>query len=83
MCVGFVAAVWLAQMLAERGRQLAPRAHTTLVSFASSDPPAERERLAERGVVVRYIPGRPWLRASVGAWNDEGDLQRLLDGLDA
>jgi L-cysteine/cystine lyase len=51
------------------------------VSFHSPDPEGERERLAERGVVVRFIPGRPWLRASVGAWNDERDLRRLIDGL--
>ncbi len=53
----------------------------TLVTFSSPDPLAERERLAEQGVVLRDIPGRPWLRASVGAWNDEGDLDRLLDAL--
>jgi L-cysteine/cystine lyase len=41
----------------------------------------ERALLAERGVVVRDIPGRPWLRASVGAWNDDGDLERLVEGL--
>ena len=58
-----------------------PRDETTLVSFASPDPEAERERLAEQGVVVRNIPGRPWLRASVGAWNDESDLERLLEAL--
>ena len=56
---------------------------TTLVSFPSPDPPAERARLAERGVIVRNIPGRPWLRASVGAWNDESDLERLLEALSA
>ncbi len=64
-------------------REVAPRDDTTLVSFASADAEAERERLAERGCVVRNIPGRPWLRASVGAWNDEGDLDRLLDALAA
>ena len=58
-------------------------AHTTLVSFPSPDPDAERASLAERGVIVRNIPGRPWLRASVGAWNDEHDLERLLEGLSA
>jgi len=73
----------LAELLAERGRQPAPRGQTTLVSFPSEDPPAERARLAERGVVVRNIPDRPWLRASVGAWNDEGDLDRLLEALAA
>jgi selenocysteine lyase/cysteine desulfurase len=54
----------------------------TLVTFASPDPPAERERLAAQGVVLRDIPGHPWLRASVGAWNDESDLDRLLDALE-
>jgi selenocysteine lyase/cysteine desulfurase len=73
----------LAELLAERGRPPAPRAYTTLVSFPSADPEGERARLAERGVVIRNIPGRPWLRASVGAWNDERDLERLLDALDA
>jgi selenocysteine lyase/cysteine desulfurase len=68
----------LAGLLVERGREVAPRGETTLVSFSSPDPVAERARLAEHGVIVRNIPGRPWLRASVGAWNDEDDLDRLL-----
>jgi selenocysteine lyase/cysteine desulfurase len=71
----------LARLLAERGREPAPRGETTLVSFPSADPVAERARLAELGIVVRNIPGRPWLRASVGAWNDEDDLERLLAAL--
>jgi len=71
----------LAEMLAERGREPAPRGQTTLVSFPSPDPPAERALLAEHGVIVRSIPGRPWLRASVGAWNDEHDLERLVGTL--
>jgi selenocysteine lyase/cysteine desulfurase len=73
----------LAEQLAELGREVAPRDQTTLVSFASADPEAERDLLAERGCVVRNIPGRPWLRASVGAWNDESDLDRLLSSLAA
>jgi selenocysteine lyase/cysteine desulfurase len=81
----------LAAELAERlelaGRALAvgcaaDRDPGTLVSFSSADAPAERERLAEHGVLLRDIPGRPWLRASVGAWNDQRDLERLLDALD-
>ena len=71
----------LAERLAERGRQPAPRGNTTLVSFYSADPAAERLQLAESGVIVRNIPGSPWLRASVGAWNDEEDLDRLLQAL--
>jgi selenocysteine lyase/cysteine desulfurase len=73
----------LAELLAERGRQPAPRGATTLVSFHSPDPEGERTLLAERGVVIRNIPNRPWLRASVGAWNDEHDLERLLEALPA
>jgi hypothetical protein len=29
------------------------------------------------------VPGRPWLRASVGPWNVEGDLDRLVEGVRA
>jgi selenocysteine lyase/cysteine desulfurase len=71
----------LAERLARAGREVVPRDGTTLVSFTSPDPLAEREHLGERGVVLRDIPGSPWLRASVGAWNDERDLARLLDAL--
>jgi selenocysteine lyase/cysteine desulfurase len=74
-------AATLARRLAEQGREPAPRGETTLVSFPSEDAAAERERLAEAGIVVRNIPNRPWLRASVGAWNDEHDLDRLLEKL--
>ena len=73
----------LVEMLEDAGREPAPRAATTLVSFASPDPPAEVAKLAERGVIVRSIPLRPWLRASVGAWNDESDLERLIEALAA
>jgi selenocysteine lyase/cysteine desulfurase len=74
-------AAGFARTLAEYGREPAPRGESTLVSFHSDDPEGERERLAERGIVLRNIPGRPWLRASIGAWNDESDLERLLDAL--
>lgn len=73
----------LATQLQAAGREVVARAQTTLVSFASADPPAERERLAARGILLRDIPNRPWLRASVGAWNDERDIARLLDALGA
>jgi L-cysteine/cystine lyase len=58
-----------------------PRGATTLVAW--EDPFAEqtRDRLAENGVVVRNLPGRALVRASVGAWNDDSDLERLLSGL--
>ena len=71
----------LAELLEEQGRTVAPRAQTTLVSFESPDPEHDRETLHAGGVILRNIPGKPWLRASVGAWNDEDDLERLLAAL--
>jgi L-cysteine/cystine lyase len=71
----------LADRLAASGRTVAPRGPTTLVSWEDPDPEATRDRLAERDVVVRNLPGTSYLRASVGAWNDEDDLERLLAAL--
>jgi L-cysteine/cystine lyase len=68
-------------MLAEHGRAVRERSASTLVSFSSADAAAERAVLAERGVIVRDIPGLELLRASVGAWNDGGDLERLVSAL--
>ena len=68
----------LAERLAGAGRDVAPRGDTTLVAWADEDPQATAERLAGAGVAVRFIPGTGLLRASVGAWNDESDLDRLL-----
>lgn len=70
-----------ADALRERGRAVAPRGETTLVSWEDPDPPATRVRLESAGVIVRNLPGTPYLRASVGAWNDASDLERLLSAL--
>ncbi len=71
----------LADRLRETGRAVMPRGATTLVAW--EDPYAEetRDRLAEAGVFVRNLPGRALVRASVGAWNDDADLDRLLSAL--
>jgi L-cysteine/cystine lyase len=62
-----------------------PGRRATLVSWRV--PVAESEnlvaRLAAGGVIVRDLPGRGLVRASVGWWSNEDDLERLLDGLDA
>jgi L-cysteine/cystine lyase len=71
----------LAGRLAEAGQEVAPRGHTTLVSWRAEDPPGLVETLAEAGLVLRDLPGTPYVRASVGGWNDEGDLDRLLAAL--
>jgi L-cysteine/cystine lyase len=71
----------LADALTQRGREVAARDRTTLVSWRDPDPDATRLRLAEAGVIIRDLPGRGLLRASVGAWNDESDIDRLLSAL--
>jgi L-cysteine/cystine lyase len=71
----------LAARLEDAGRVVVPRANTTLVTWEEDDPPAAKARALEAGVVIRSIPNRPLLRASVGAWNDETDLERLLAAL--
>lgn len=73
----------LHRTLADGGYEVAPRDRTPLVSVVVDDPPAMRDRLAAANVVVRDLPGRPYVRVSTGAWNDEQDLQRLLDVLTA
>ncbi|MEY2515897.1 MAG: L-cysteine/cystine lyase [bacterium] len=71
----------LARSLEGTGRELAPRDRTTLVSWHDDDPVATKDRLAAAGVVIRDLPGTGLLRASVGAWNDQSDLDRLLAAL--
>jgi selenocysteine lyase/cysteine desulfurase len=71
-------AAQLAEMLGERGREVQPRGRSTLVSWRDDDCEGTYARLGENGVVVRFIPGRDLVRASVGAWNNEDDLERLL-----
>jgi selenocysteine lyase/cysteine desulfurase len=67
----------LAGRLAELGKEVAPRGESTLVSWRADDPEAEAARLREEDIVVRHLPGRPWVRASVGAWSSEEELDRL------
>jgi L-cysteine/cystine lyase len=80
-----------ARELAERCRELVAEAgyevvtepgQATLVSWRVEGELAEVvAALAERGVVIRELPGTGLLRASVGWWNDESDLERLVDAL--
>ena len=71
----------LASMLQERGYEVAARGESTLVSWRMDDPEVVVNRLAEARVMVRHLPGRGLVRASVGAWNGEHDLERLLSAL--
>jgi L-cysteine/cystine lyase len=68
----------LAARLEERGRRVAPRGRSTLVSWEADDPPAENDRLRGLGFVLRFLPGTPYVRASVGAWTSEEELDELV-----
>jgi L-cysteine/cystine lyase len=68
----------LADRLAERGLEVGPRGRSTLVSWKVDDPDAEVARLAQEGVVVRSILSHGLVRASVGAWSSEEELERLV-----
>ena len=71
----------LAQKLADSGRDVAPRGHSTLVSWRAEDPAGLVAGLDESGFVLRDLPGTPYVRASVGAWNDQSDIDGLLSAL--
>jgi selenocysteine lyase/cysteine desulfurase len=72
-------AAGLADRLTERGRTVRPRGPSTLVSWKVEDTEAEVARLAGEGVVVRSIPAFGVVRASVGAWTSEQELERLVE----
>ncbi len=69
--------------LLERGHEVVSEpGQGTLVSFrVEGDTTETVAALYERGVIVRELPGTGLLRASVGWWNDDGDVARLVDGL--
>jgi L-cysteine/cystine lyase len=71
------------EALIDAGRDVVtPPGHSTLVSFRARGDQAEvSAALFERGVVVRDLPGTGFVRASVGWWNDESDLDRLVEAL--
>ncbi|HWH94459.1 MAG TPA: aminotransferase class V-fold PLP-dependent enzyme [Baekduia sp.] len=78
-------AAHLADALADAGHDVVPRDETTLVAWAvpggDEEAVAIRDRLQEQGITIRDLPGAGRLRASVGAWNDEDDLERLVMAL--
>ena len=70
--------------LAESGRDVVvPKERATLVSWRVpvEESTAIVERLAVEGVIVRDLPGRGLIRASVGWWTNDDDLERLMASL--
>jgi L-cysteine/cystine lyase len=66
-----------ADRLRERGLEVLERSRSTLVSWKSADAEADVQRLAEEDVVVRFIPAFGVVRASIGAWSTEDELERV------
>ena len=66
----------LAQALDAR---VAPRGRSTLVSWEDADPEATVARLQSEGLIVRNLPSSSYVRASVGAWSSEEELDRLVE----
>ena len=69
----------LAGLLLDRGHRVAPRGRSTLVSWQAEDPDAEVLRLAAQDMIVRSIPSAGLVRASVGAWTSDEEIQRLAE----
>jgi len=70
--------------LAEAGCEVVvPSERGTLVAWrVPADESADVvARLADAGVIVRDLPGRSLVRASVGWWTNEDDLDRLVEAL--
>ncbi|HXG76075.1 MAG TPA: aminotransferase class V-fold PLP-dependent enzyme [Gaiellaceae bacterium] len=81
-----------AQAQAERCRELlraagcdvvVPERRATLVSWRvpAEESAAVVERLFAAGIVVRDLPGRGLVRASVGWWTSDDDLRRLAEAV--
>ncbi|WP_226480351.1 aminotransferase class V-fold PLP-dependent enzyme [Natrinema amylolyticum] len=58
-----------------------PEYESGLVTIAADDPEGTVDRLADRGIVVRPLPTPEAVRASVHAFNSEGDVDALLEAL--
>jgi L-cysteine/cystine lyase len=59
-------------------------ARSSLIAISvegADDLPALTAELTERGVLVRFIPGTPYLRISIGAWTTDEDVERLIAAL--
>jgi L-cysteine/cystine lyase len=70
------------ERLAERAAVVTEPGHATLVSFRPEADAAETsKRLFEAGVLVRDLPGTGLVRASIGWWTSEEDVERLVAAL--
>ena len=76
------AAAYCRARLAQRVEVVTPPGQAGLVTFVpNSDPVEVTARLFDEGVVVRNLPGTPWVRASCGWWTSDDDVERLVGGV--
>jgi len=71
-------------LLAGAGQDVVvPAEHATLVSWrpGGEETATVVSRLADAGVIVRDLPGTGLVRASVGWWTSDDDLERLVAAL--
>ena len=59
----------------------APGQGTLVTARVDGDPAELTASLYAAGVVVRSVPGEPWIRVSCGWWTSEDDLGRLVGAL--
>jgi L-cysteine/cystine lyase len=72
------------ERLAERAEVITAPAQGTLVTFRVDGDAAEAAvSLFAQGVVLRDLPGTGWLRASIGWWTSDEDVERLVAALPA
>jgi L-cysteine/cystine lyase len=70
------------EALAERARVVTPPGQAGLVTFElDEDPEQAASKLLAENVVVRTIPGTPFVRASCGWWTSDEDVERLASAL--
>jgi len=85
---GYKLAAEIAERLRDRLREtgrdvVVPPERATLVAWRApvDESAGIVARLADAGVIVRDLPGRGLVRASVGWWTSDGDLERLVAAL--
>jgi L-cysteine/cystine lyase len=71
------------ERLAERVDVVTEPGHAGLISWRVDGDASElAARAWEHGVVIRDLPGLNWLRASIGYWTSDEDIERLIRALD-
>jgi L-cysteine/cystine lyase len=74
----------LRSLLSPHVEVVTPAERATLVSFRAGADPADLNRgLQAQGIIVRDVPRTPFVRASVGYWTSDEDLERLVDAIRA